>query len=453
MRPNIVVFLTDDHGPWAANCFGTPELRTPALDSLVQKGVYFPNAYTPSPVCSPARASFWTGLYPSQHGIHDWIDEKSYPKKWLPDQVPTLATLLHDAGYRTGFVGKWHCGQSWVHQPGFDFYVGENKDQYPHRGQCKFNDNGREVTYVGQRSDFLTSRAIDFLSDTADKRPVFLFVGLTDTHSPFTDHPQHLVDHYTKNPVTSVKVERYSGSATRLPGKMPLPVEHTRRMAQYAAAVETIDQSLGRVLDHLTALGIANHTAVLYTGDHGHMNGHHGLYYKGNGTVPQNFYDESIRVPCIWRMPASMAAGRTSHSWVSHCDQFETILDLAGVPPRQNTVRYPGVSLLPYLNGMAETRRDTAICEYGNARMVRTASVKLIFRNGEGLSDEAYDMKNDPRETINIIQQVRPSDAYTLAKSVLNTHFNTFRIVGRDGFTGSIPKHNGGEPWDGVKFN
>jgi arylsulfatase A-like enzyme len=234
---------------------------------------------------------------------------------------------------------------------------------------------------------------------------------------------------------------------------MPLPVEHTRRMAQYAAAVETIDQSLGRVLDHLTALGIANHTAVLYTGDHGHMNGHHGLYYKGNGTVPQNFYDESIRVPCIWRMPASMAAGRTSHSWVSHCDQFETILDLAGVPPRQNTVRYPGVSLLPYLNGMAETRRDTAICEYGNARMVRTASVKLIFRNGEGLSDEAYDMKNDPRETTNIIQQARPSDAYTLAKSVLNTHFNTFRIVGRDGFTGSIPKHNGGEPWDGVKFN
>ena len=453
MRPNIVVFLTDDHGPWAANCFGTPELRTPALDSLVQKGVYFPNAYTPSPVCSPARASFWTGLYPSQHGIHDWIDEKSYPKKWLPDQVPTLATLLHDAGYRTGFVGKWHCGQSWVHQPGFDFYVGENKDQYPHRGQCKFNDNGRDVTYVGQRSDFLTSRAIDFLSDTADKRPVFLFVGLTDTHSPFTDHPQHLVDHYTKNPINSVKVERYSGSATKLPGKMPPPVEHTRRMAQYAAAVETIDQSLGRVLDHLTALGIATHTAVLYTGDHGHMNGHHGLYYKGNGTVPQNFYDESIRVPCIWRMPASMAAGRTSHSWVSHCDQFETILDMAGVNPRQNTVRYPGVSLLPYLNGMAETRRDTAICEYGNARMVRTSSLKLIVRNGQGLSDEAYDMKNDPRETANIIQQARPSDAYTLAKSALNTHFNTFRIVGRDGFTGSIPKHNGGEPWDGIKFS
>ena len=183
------------------------------------------------------------------------------------------------------------------------------------------------------------------------------------------------------------------------------------------------------------------------------MNGHHGLYYKGNGTVPQNFYDESIRVPCIWRMPGSVAGGRTNHSWVSHCDQFETILDLAGLNPRQSTVPYPGVSLLPYLNGMSETQRDTAICEYGNARMVRTAGLKLIIRNGQGLSDEAYDMKNDPRETANVIHQVRGLDAYSLAKSALDKHFDRFRIVGRDAFKGSIQKHNGGEPWDGIAFN
>ncbi|MFM7189124.1 MAG: sulfatase [Armatimonadota bacterium] len=452
MRPNIVVFLTDDHGPWAANCFGTPELKTPALDSLVQNGVYFQNAYTPSPVCSPARASFWTGVYPSQHGIHDWIDEKAYPRKWLPEKIPTLASLLQNAGYRTGFVGKWHCGQSWVHQPGFDFYVGENKDQYPHRGQCKFTDNGRDVTYVGQRSDFLTSRAIDFLSDTSDKRPLFLFVGLTDTHSPFTDHPQHLVDYYTKNPITSVKVERYSGTAMKLPGKVPPPAEHSRRMAQYAAAVETIDQCLGRVLDHLTALGLSSQTALLYTGDHGHMNGHHGLYFKGNGTVPQNFYDESIRVPCIWRLPDSMGAGRTSQAWVSHCDQFETILDLAGASPRTSSIPHPGVSLLPYLKGNPDTTRGTAICEYGNARMIRTADLKLIVRMGEGLSDEAYDILHDPRETTNIIQQAKTTDAYKLAKSALDAHFGTYRADGQDAFSGILPKHNASEPWSGIKL-
>jgi arylsulfatase A-like enzyme len=450
MRPNIVVFLTDDHGPWAANSFGTPELRTPALDSLVANGIYFPNAYTPSPVCSPARASFWTGMYPSQHGIHDWIDEKSFPKKWLPERIPTLAKLIHDGGYRTGFVGKWHCGQSWVQQGGFDFYVGENKDQYPHRGQCKFNDNGRDVTYVGQRSDFLTSRAIDFLSDTADKRPVFLFVGLTDTHSPFSEHPQHLVDYYTANPLKSVKVEKYTGNATRLPGKMPSPAEHERRMAQYAASVETIDQCVGRVLDHLTALGISNQTAVLYTGDHGHMNGHHGLYFKGNGTIPQNFYDESIRVPCIWRMPGSLGGGRKSQSWVNHCDQFETILDMAGVSPRQNSVPYPGVSLLPFLNGMPENPRDTAVCEYGNARMVRTANLKLIVRTGNGLSDEAYDLKNDARETVNVIDKVRKTDEYAAAKVMLDSHFTKFRVADRDGFGNNMPRHNGGEPWSGI---
>ena len=450
MRPNIVVFLTDDHGPWAANCFGTPELRTPALDSLVANGTYFPNAYTPSPVCSPARASFWTGLYPSQHGIHDWIDEKTYPKRWLPERIPTLASLLHDSGYRTGFIGKWHCGQSWVAQPGFDFYVGENKDQYPHRGQCKFNDNGRDVTYVGQRSDFLTSRAIDFLSDTSDTRPVFLFVGLTDTHSPFSDHPQHLVDYYTANPLLSVKVEKYTGNATRIPGKMPIPSEHARRMAQYAASVETIDQCVGRVLDHLTAIGVSNQTAVLYTGDHGHMNGHHGLYFKGNGTIPQNFYDESIRVPCIWRLPGASVRGRMSQSWVNHCDQFETILDIAGVNLRRESVSYPGASLLPFLNGRPETSRDTAICEYGNARMIRTPNIKLIVRSGKGLSNEAYDMKKDARETVNVIDKVRKSDEYESARVMLDNHFMKFRVAENDGFGGNIPKHNGGEPWLGV---
>ena len=224
-------------------------------------------------------------------------------------------------------------------------------------------------------------------------------------------------------------------------------------MAQYAAAVETIDQSLGRVLDHVTALGMAGQTAFLYTGDHGHMNGHHGLYYKGNGTVPQNFFDESIRVPCVWRMPGSAGGGRTSQSWVSHCDQFETILDIAGVTPKRGAVPYPGVSLLQYLNGSSEPHRDVAICEYGNARMVRTAAYKLIVRNGNGLSDEAYDMKNDHRETANIIDRFRSSDAYTLAKSSLAKHFDRYRIVGRDAFTGNIPKHNSSEPWDGIKFN
>ncbi len=449
MRPNIVVFLTDDHGPWAGNCFGTPELRTPALDSLVANGIYLPNAYTPSPVCSPARASFWTGMYPSQHGIHDWIDEKTYPKKWLPERLPTLASLLHDGGYRTGFVGKWHCGQSWIHQPGFDFYVGENKDQYPHRGQCKFNDNGRDVTYVGQRSDFLTSRAIDFLSDTSDKRPVFLFVGLTDTHSPFTDHPQHLVDYYAANPLKSVKVEKYTGKATRLPGKMPSPAEHERRMAQYAASVETIDQCVGRVLDHLMALGMANNTAVLYTGDHGHMNGHHGLYYKGNGTIPQNFYDESIRVPCVWRMPGKSAAGQVNRSWVNHCDQFETILDLASVIRKRDVESNPGTSLLPTLLGKTNETRDIAICEYGNARMIRTSKLKVINRLGLGLLDEAYDLVNDPRETTNVIENVRNSSDHAGAMTALTNHFSKFRIAGLDGFTGNIPKHNSGEPWSG----
>lgn len=447
IRPDIIVFLTDDHGPWAGNVFGTPEIRTLALDSLATDGTLFKNAYTPCPVCSPARASFWTGLYPSQHGIHDWIKEKQFDSRWMPD-VPTLATLLQKSGYKTGFVGKWHCGQSWIQQPGFDFYVGENRDQYPHRGVCQFVDNGEAVTYIGQRIDFITNRAIDFLSDTKDNRPRFLFVGHVDTHSPFADHPAHIVKHYVSKPVKSLPVEKYVGEAIKQPGLMPSQIEHERRMSQYAAAVEVIDTHVGRILDLIDAQKRRADTCVVYTSDHGHMNGHHGLYYKGNATIPQNFYDESIRVPSIIRYPKVAVAGAKRDEWISHCDLFASLLDIAHVPlPAITQYPYAGVSILPLLKGNnSVTWRDHAICEYGNARMIRTKQIKVIRRSKPHVGDEVYDMLLDPRETKNVRELQTLQGVINEADLKLTHHFQIYSKPSADGF-GQLKVHNGGEPW------
>ena len=106
------------------------------------------------------------------------------------------------------------------------------------------------------------------------------------------------------------------------------------------------------------------------------MNGHHGLYYKGNATIPQNFYDESIRVPCVWRMPGKSAAGQVNRSWVNHCDQFETILDLASVIRKRDVESNPGTSLLPMLLGKATETRPIAICD---AQAVKVLLVWTFF--------------------------------------------------------------------------
>lgn len=449
MRPNLLVFLTDDHGQWASRPYGNRELHTPTLDLLAQSGATMENAYTPCPVCSPARASFWTGRMPSQHGIHDWIHETSRPQPWLVGER-TLAEALHEAGYQTALAGKWHCGQSWGPQPGFDYYLGGNRDQYPHRGVCKFLEDGRPIEHLGHRAAFVTSKAIEFLRRRERSRPFFLFVGYVDTHGPFVDHPERWVQAYADAAFSDIPDERYVGSARRIVGPVPSdPKERRQRLAQYYAAVSYIDEQVGQVLDALEGEGRLDETLVVYTSDHGHMNGHHGLYFKGNATSPQNFYDESIRVPCLLRWPGTIAAGRRHRAPVDHCDLFQTLLEAALCPEtgeaaaRRNS---PGSSYLPLLRGERPPWRDTWFCEYGNAWMVRTRRWKLIVRTPPHRGDELYDLQTDPRETTNRIGEARLARVARDLRARGEAHFFRYRAPGRAG-TDPLPSFSGHEPW------
>jgi arylsulfatase A-like enzyme len=442
-RPNLLVFLTDDHGAWAAGCYGARSIRTPTLDWLAATGTRLDAAYTPCPVCSPARASFWTGQMPSQHGIHDWIYEPGFPDIGLPKENKTLAELLSEAGYRTGFVGKWHCGASWLPKSGFDYYLGENKEQYPHRGICKFTENGTPVEYIGQRSAFVTQKAVDFLQKQERDRPFFLFVGYTDTHSPFKDHPERLVGSYSACTFPEVPREKYTGSAKVIAPAPSAEAERRKRLAQYFAAVSYIDEQVGQVLDALSPEELDN-TLVVYTSDHGHMNGHHGLYAKGNATVPQNFYEESIRIPCLVRWPGTVGAGKVSATTTSHCDLFATLLDAAGLAAGAES---PGRSVLPRLKRGARDEVRDAFCEYGNARMIRRGRYKLIVRYAPHVGDELYDLEKDPRETRNLIGQKSLAPTIAELRAALDAFFARYSAPGRAGVD-PLPRFNGGsEPW------
>ncbi|HEY8744770.1 MAG TPA: sulfatase-like hydrolase/transferase [Chloroflexota bacterium] len=453
--PNILVVMADDHGQWASGPYGNRDLHTPAMDYLAQRGVRMANAFTPTPVCSPARASFFTGRLPSQHGIQDYLMEVDTPEKdWLAGET-TLPQLLQGAGYQTALVGKWHCGRSWLTPPGFDYWISYQAIQRPHRGTQRFVENGTPVVHEGYQTPFLTGKALRFLRERDSSKPFFLFVGYVDTHSPFTDHPDRLVSAYRQAGITDMPLEDPDTSrgwarmlAPREPG------ERLGRLAQYYAAVTMIDEQIGALLDDLEGRGELANTLVVYTADHGHMNGQHGLYMKGNATVPQNFYDESIRIPALLSWPGHFPSGQVREEPVDHLDLFQTLLEAAQCrldPAFAAERRYPGRSYLPLLEGRQPDWRNEQFCEYGNARMLRTERYKLVrhYAPHAGVyPDELYDLVDDPRESRNRISDPALTATISSLDARLEDHFARYEQPERSAKNIlSQPQCNRVEPW------
>jgi len=186
-RPNIVLFLTDDHARWAHGCYGNVEVQTPNLDSLAREGVLFENAFTPTPVCSPARACLLTGRTASQVGIHDWLQEEIpgvCGKDWLDGEV-TLPEMLSCAGYVCGLSGKWHLGQSYQTPRGFSWRSCQIGGDGHHEGHYSIQVDGRTVPLIGNKTKIFTDQALEFLDNVPLEQPFFLNIGYIATHSPY----------------------------------------------------------------------------------------------------------------------------------------------------------------------------------------------------------------------------------------------------------------------------
>ncbi len=416
VRPNVVLIHVDDLGWTDLGCYGSDFYQTPHVDRLAEQGLRFTNAYAACAVCSPSRAALLTGRYPPRLGITDWIrarfqggampaDGKNprglttvgdRPLRvaknglWLELSEITIAEQLHRVGYATCHIGKWHLGMDpWYPQhQGFDRNVGgcdygqppSYVDPYANRRLPE----GIPFLPPRRKGEYLTDReadeAVRFIREEAE-RPFFLYLANYAVHTPIQGRAD--------------LVQKYK---TRTAG------EHHKN-AQYAAMVESVDQCVGRVVQVLEELALADRTVVIFTSDNGGL-----LPITDNWPLKlgKGFPEEGgIRVPLIVRWPGRISAGVTDQPVIG-VDHFPTICDLAGVPlPKDRPI--DGVSLKALLLDGQPLPADRPLFwhfphyrgQLGPYSIIRRGRWKLI-RRYEGPTTELYDLANDPSETTNL---------------------------------------------------
>jgi arylsulfatase A-like enzyme len=450
--PNILLFLTDDHAQWAMGYAGNQEIRTPTFDYLAQNGIQFNNAFTPTPVCSPARACLLTGRLASQHGLHDYLnsnDPAVNDIQWLANET-TLAQLFQAASYQTGHFGKWHLGQDEHPAAGYEQWFSLGRDYpIPHEGPFRYGVDGRFQTLPGRLSHNITEQAVRFLREREEERPFLMTVGYYATHSPWEGQSERLAALYRSSTFADVPFnETYPFGRQALESRNETRHQPREALAQYYAAVTEIDTAVGRLIDELEGLGQLDNTIIIYTSDHGLNCGHHGIWGKGNGTLPLNMVDESIRVPLLWydgRAP-QMQPQPPCTEFVDHLDTFQTILDVAGIAPPDNN--YAGRSYRQMLlNQPIPDWRTVQFGEYGNVRMIRTARHKLVHHDPNG-PNQLFALAADPREMSNLFNHADMQPIIQTLLGRLNRFFAKYEAPAKSGLrVRDLPRHNSSEAW------
>ena len=431
-RPNVIFILTDDQGVWAAGCYGNPEIRTPNIDRLAAAGIRFENFFVSTPVCSPSRATFLTGRIASQHGVHDWIKGGSVapdPALYLADEI-AYTDILAANGWMCGISGKWHLGNSQLQQHGFNHWYVHQLGGGPYNNAPMVRD-GQLIDEPGYVTTAITNDALAFLDRGGNaEEPFYLSVHYTAPHSPWTGHPQDIVDSYEDCPFESCPQEPRHPWATSLTDDC---LGDREMLKGYFAAVTAMDADVGRILDKVDELGITENTLVVFTSDNGFSCGHHGFWGKGNGTSPLNMYENSVKVPFIASHPGVIPEGSTAADLVSAYDFMPTLLDYLELPGPEGR-NLPGKSFAGLLTGSGSPGRDSVIVydEYGPTRMVRTHDWKYIHRYPEG-PNELYDLSRDPDERGNLAGEPAQSPRVSEMRRLLEDWFAKYVDPDMDG--------------------
>jgi arylsulfatase A len=409
---NVILITVDDLGWRDVGCFGSTRHDTPNIDSMCAAGVKFTNAYAASAVCSPTRAAIVSGRYPARTGVTDWI-RRAVPGKLveidgstrlyrdeprrellLPDSAPslpleevTIAEILAEQGYRTAHIGKWHLGpRASVSAQGFAINLGGTAEGQPPSYFDPYT-RGRQRGIAGlparKAGEYLTDReadeAVRFLRENRNK-PFFLNLWHHAVHAPIQGRPD-LVEKYKT---------RWSELATDPP---------VTSKAAYAAMVESVDESLGRILETLDELGLARRTLVLFTSDNGgRKRVTSNAPLRGGKGQP---FEGGIRVPQIALWQGHTRAG-VSHQAVNSIDLLPTIADATGVAVPAS-IKIDGLSLMGLLEAPATATlaRSALYWHYPHYRkkeppysIIRKGRLKLI-RRYEGRRFGLFDLEAD----------------------------------------------------------
>ncbi|MDG1858124.1 MAG: sulfatase-like hydrolase/transferase, partial [Emcibacteraceae bacterium] len=366
-------------------------------------------------VCSPSRAAFFSGKYPSQVGVNDFLmlNEK-YADRGLDTSAVLWPEILKQNGYKTGLIGKWHLGEAEERHPtnrGFDYFVGYEQDSKAFDPILDKNGNVAEIK--GHTSNIFVKHAKEFLSENKDNK-FALTMTFREPQRPWYAVPQEDLD----------AVAHIDPIVPNMPG---IDQEWLKKMTKNNyAAIHALDRAVGEVLDELDRLGLAENTIVIYVGDHGMLIGHHG--YFGRGAVGAiagdevvgseniaNLFDEAIKIPMIIRWPGKIKQNIALEQPVSNTDIFPTILSMLNIET-PDYVTPEGKDLTPLLKRDELSSSVPVFAQYNmenfgiaHLRMVRFEDWKLIKRFGlranADLVDELYNVKNDPGELNNLINQ------------------------------------------------
>lgn len=441
-RPkNVLFLLSDQHRPRTMGCAGDAVAHTPNLDTLARSGIRFDSAYCTNPVCTPSRASILTGLYTHNHRA--WANSTPWPIEHR-----TMAHHFSRAGYVTGLIGKMHFVDAQTH--GFDYrmdfndwfqYLGPKVGLYaeelnrPNSGAgmpqiddlwrdfgdpwtgTRAPDGRKALVHVGRVSkiperdhfeSFVARESVRFLKNFGRKNPFLLISSFLKPHDPYMP-AQRFADRYPASamrlPATNGKVDLSTVpkeirdrilTPTATP-ELAAPELGKQRMAMYYANLAQMDDCIGQVLAALRELDMEKDTVVLYSSDHGEMLGEHGLWQKFV------FYDPSVGVPLLFRVPGVTAPGARCATPASLVQLVSTLLELCGIPVPSGL---DGDSLVPCLREPQKTLDRTVYAEHNlhNAKLARFMIRRGDFKYSHYTDDmpELYDLRRDPEEMKNL---------------------------------------------------
>jgi arylsulfatase A-like enzyme len=449
-RPNIVFILTDDQRYDEIAAIGNfPWLKTPNLDRLVNNGVTFENAFVTTSLCGPSRASFLTGTYASRHGVivNEHVD---YDKS-----LPTFPVLLQEAGYNTGFMGKWHQAMHNNPRPGFDYWAcfwGQGKyfgDTFLlHDGATRVVPKGKYLT------DELNDMAVEFIHQERGDQPFLLYLSHKALHQPFTPAPRHrklysnidipsqddLDDDLAAKPSyiseAALKRRRITG------GKAPL---HSR-IPDKMRTITAVDDGVGMIIQALEDNGQLDNTIIIFAGDNGYfMSEHGGLHDK------RKAYDPSIRIPLIMWNPSIKNALKVDQL-VLNIDLAPSLLDIVGAPIPEHM---HGESWVPLLQADGKGREGFLYEYYKESdyrprggfpgtptlHAYRTEDWKLVRYPDGDYKSELYHVSADPKELYNHAQNPEYAEKLVELNAKLDAHLVSIEYVAPEKIPGGGITH------------
>lgn len=423
--PNILFILTDNQAASLIGTYGNSDIQTPNIDQLAREGIQFNHFYAVNGMCSPTRATLMTGLMPSQHGIHNWLDDEmmaDWPREWSAvAEFRTLPLTLKNRGYQTALIGKWHLGQPWKASIGYEHWVTFTDGHTVDFWRNTIIDNDETYAVNDQHIvDFFTDKAVDYIESYDGEQPFYLQLNYD---GPYVNPPTNL------GPARNRYYKEYEGKefpsfprvafnknlTTQLMNKEDHPqflikkhLEGLRMhndpatMANVASQNTIVDDGVGRVMAALKNKGLDENTLVIFSSDQGNFYGQHGLWQHTVVTTPSNLYETAMNVPLIVRHASSIEPRKASNALLGQYDLPATILDYVGI----QDVRFeksPGKSFAAGLRDSSTVvGRKLVFFEQEETRGVRSDRF-AYWERIEGVGEpELYDMSVDPGQHNNL---------------------------------------------------